>query len=241
MMVGLPNLNVIPILTRMIIKNTVTGDEVTVLYNPESYKLSRSVNYSEKAGLNSDFPSIQFVSGGNETLEFDLFLDTFTASAEVGGSMLDKAKFTGNALLPSIGKQLDVRDYTKLIYNLMQKDGSVHVPPLVEITWNSLKFKGHLVSCSQDFIKFNELGMPVRAKMHCVFKRYLKPSEIAKLKPNESPDTAKYRKVNQGDSLWSMAAAEYGEPARWREIADANGMANPRIMNSGEMMKVPAL
>ena len=241
MMVGLPNLNILPILSRMKITNKVTKEKITVLYNPASYTLSRNANYSEKSGLDANMPSIQFISGGNETLEFDLFLDTFSASAEVGGGLADKGKFTVNSVLPSIGKQLDVRDYTKKIYNLMLTESSVHVPPLVKIEWSSLQFEGHLTSCRQEFIKFNERGLPVRAKLHCVFKRYLKPSEIAKLKPNESPDTTKYRTVNQGDSLWAFASKEYGECGRWREIADANGMVNPRVMDTGKVIQIPAL
>ena len=60
-------------------------------------------------------------------------------------------------------------------------------------------------------------------------------------RPLESPDTTKYRTVHQGDSLWAMAAKEYGQPEQWRAIADANGLANPRALRSGERLVVPAI
>ena len=242
MMVGIPNPNIILSgLFKMKITNKVTGKSVTVLYNPESYTISRSTNYSEKAGLDTNMPSIQFISGSNETLAFDLFIDTFSTGVEVGGSMADKLKFQVNAVAPSLAKQLDARKYANMVYDLMLTNGSAHVPPLLKIEWSSLQFEGHLISCSQQVIKFNERGLPVRLKMHCTFKRYMKPSEIAKMKPNESPDTTKYRLVGQGDSLWAYASKEYGDCGQWREIANANGIVNPRLLETGSTIEVPAI
>ena len=86
---------------------------------------------------------------------------------------------------------VDVRDYTSKIYDLMIIDSSTHVPPLLKIEWSSLQFEGHLVNCSQKFTMFNQLGTPVRATLDVTFKQYMKPSKIAKMKPNESPDTEK--------------------------------------------------
>lgn len=212
-----------------------------VLFNPASYTLSRSTLYSEKAGLDSNMPSIQFISGSVETLSFELMLDSFSSGLEVHASMTDKAKFQANSILPSLAKMIDIRDYTSKIYDLMLIMPDTHAPALVKIEWNSLQFIGHLVDCKQEFIKFSSSGMPVRAKLKCTFKSYLKPSEVAALKPKQSPDTDKYRRVGQGDSLWAMAAREYGRGDMWREIAKENGIVNPRQLDTGSVIKVPAL
>ena len=212
-----------------------------VLFNPTTYTLSRSTLYSEKAGLDSNMPSIQFISGTVETLTFDLLLDSFSTGAEVHGDMMTRAKFHGNALLPTQAKQIDITDYTRKIYDLMVIMPDTHAPALVKIEWNSLQFIGHLVDCRQEFVKFSFSGMPVRAKLHCTFKSYLKPSEVAKLTPKQSPDTDKYRRVSQGDTLSAFAAREYGQPEEWREIARANRIVNPRLLDTGSVIKVPAL
>jgi nucleoid-associated protein YgaU len=47
--------------------------------------------------------------------------------------------------------------------------------------------------------------------------------------------------VKRGDTLWSLAAAVYDDPARWRPIADANGIANPRELVPGTELIIPAL
>ena len=235
------NPNILPVLWRMEIVNVSRGRTFTVLFNPESYTLERATRYSESAGLDSNMPSIQFISGTVETLSFDLFFDTFSAGGEVGGDMARRAKFTGNSLLPSVGKQLDVRDYMYEIYDLMQIDPNTHAPALCRIKWSDLQFEGHLVECKQEVIKFNERGLAVRAKLHCTFKSYMKPSEVQAMRPKQSPDTDKYRTVNQGDSLWAHAAREYGQPDKWREIARANGIVNPRLLDSGSLLRFPAL
>ena len=226
--------------TKMCITNLVTNNKIYVLYNPASYVQERSTKYSEAPGLASNAPSIQFVHGTSETLEMELFFDSFSAAAEVGGTMGDKALFSANSALPSPMK-MDVRKYTSKIYNLMIIDAKTHVPPLLKIEWSSLQFKGHLVSCKQNFTKFSESGAPVRAMLSVVFKQYMEPSKVAEMRPNESPDTAKYRTVRQGDSLWGFAGKEYGLCASWRVIARANVIDNPRLLNTGDVIRLPAL
>ena len=241
MHIGLNNLNILMPVTKLKITNKSKGKSFYVLYNPETYTLERSTKYSETSGLASNAPSIQFIYGTTETLKMQLFFDSFSAGAEVGGNMGDRLKFAGNSLLPSIAKQLDVRDYTSKVYDLMLIEPSKHVPPLLKLEWSSLQFEGHLVSCTQNFTKFNEMGKPVRATLDCVFKQYIEPGKIAEMEPNGSPDTAKYRTVQQGDALWAFAALEFGRCSMWRAIAEANAIDNPRLMNSGDTIEIPAL
>ena len=240
MVTGLPNPSAILPITKMTITNMVSKKKMYVLYNPESYQQERTAQYSETTGLNTNAPSIQFIHGSAETLTMELFFDTFSAGAEVGGSTLDKLKFEGTSILPS-AKKTDVRKFTSKIYDLMIINKETHVPPLLKIEWSSLQFKGHLISCTQRFTKFNEKGMPVRAILNVTFKEYLEPSKIAEMTPKESPDTAKYRTVAQGDSLWQLSGKEYGECSSWRVIAAANNIDNPRLLDSGGMLKLPSL
>ena len=240
MNIGIPNPNAFVPLAKMCITNQDTKKKIYVMYNPESYVQERGTKYSESPGLASNMPSIQFVHGMSETLQMELFFDTFSPSIAVGGSPLDTVALVATGLRPAPMK-MDVRDYTSQIYDLMIINSSTHVPPLLKIEWSSLQFEGHLVSCSQKFTMFNQLGTPVRATLNVTFKQYMKPSKIAKMKPNESPDTEKYRTVSQGDALWSFSGREYGQCSQWRVIAAANGIANPRLLNTGDTIKLPAL
>jgi nucleoid-associated protein YgaU len=45
--------------------------------------------------------------------------------------------------------------------------------------------------------------------------------------------------VTEGDTLWDIAGAEYGDPQQWRRIADANGVENPRTLQVGTVLEIP--
>ena len=241
MLIGSANPNGMAHLEKMTITNLDSGDSIEVLYNPASYVQRRSVEYAQTSLLNSDAPIVQFQSGGAETLSFELFFDTMSAGMEVGGGLLDRLLITANSVLPTSSNLVDVRKYTSKVYNLMFVDEDEHRPPELGIEWSSLQFKGFLSSCTQTFIKFSEDGTPTRAKLQCTFIESRDLDEVFGKNPLNSPDTTKYRTVRQGDSLWAMAANEYGEAAEWREIASANGIDNPRRLRSGDTLVVPAL
>jgi nucleoid-associated protein YgaU len=45
--------------------------------------------------------------------------------------------------------------------------------------------------------------------------------------------------VRKGETLWSIAAQRYGDGKRWREIADANGIDDPRKLAVGMELVIP--
>jgi nucleoid-associated protein YgaU len=47
--------------------------------------------------------------------------------------------------------------------------------------------------------------------------------------------------AQQGDTLWSIAAAEYGDARQWRPIAEANQITNPRELKPGQTLIVPSV
>lgn len=242
MFVGKANANASAPITKMtitVMNGSKKDTKITVLYNPEQYEQSRSLNVKNENAFLSNAQDMQIPSSASEELHFSLFFDTMSAGSEIGGS--DKSKFSENQVKSSSEKTLSVRTYTDQIYELMKFDKSIHSVPLLKIEWSSLTFEGYLIACKQTFIKFNESGTPVRAMLDCSFRQCLNMDSSSKQSPNESPDTTKYRMISQGDSLWSLSTKEYGDPAEWRAIARANGMANPRRLRAGERLIVPAI
>lgn len=240
MYLGLPNPNALIPLKKMTIAPKGKA-EFQVLYNPESYTQSRQVRYAQSQGIATNTPVVQFSGGSMEVLRFRLFFDSMSAGAEVGGNLGDKIALAGNSLLPSLAKVVDVRKYTNKVYGLMEIDEDRHAPPLVVLKWSSLQFTGHLVSCNQTFVRFSEQGIPLRAWLDCVFQEFIAPINSSRRRPLNSPDTTKFRTVHQGDSLWALSAKEYGQPEQWRHIADANSLANPRALRSGDRLVLPAI
>ena len=67
-----------------------------------------------------------------------------------------------------------------------------------------------------------------------------------RLEEGPEPDDARRRRpplahvVRDGDSLPSIAFASYGDPTRWRAIAEANGIDDPLALRRGRAaLRVP--
>jgi nucleoid-associated protein YgaU len=45
--------------------------------------------------------------------------------------------------------------------------------------------------------------------------------------------------VQRGDTLWSIAARQYGSGSRWRDIAAANGIVDERKIAVGQTLVLP--
>ena len=240
MFVGVPNPNILIPVEKMRITDLDNSETIEVLYNPQSYTRSKEVHYRPVPALGADAPVVQYMGGGMETLSFELFFDSVSSGSEVGGSFGDRLTFAGNSLLPTIAGLIDVRDYTRKVTDLMSIDEDLHRPPELKVEWASLQFRGFLAQCEQRFTRFDEKGRPVRAFLNCVFIEHRDIDKLYVANPLNSPDTTKYHTIRQGDSLWALAAHEYGDPGQWRAIADANGLANPRTLRSGEILVVPA-
>lgn len=68
--------------------------------------------------------------------------------------------------------------------------------------------------------------------------------EKAKKSEGQQPDSTgesdlKTRVVEEGDTLWDIAAEEYGDPTKWPVIADANDIDNPRNLEVGTTLVIP--
>ena len=45
--------------------------------------------------------------------------------------------------------------------------------------------------------------------------------------------------VAKGDSLWSIAVRAYADGYKWTEIAKANSLSNPNVIEAGQVLKLP--
>jgi nucleoid-associated protein YgaU len=84
-------------------------------------------------------------------------------------------------------------------------------------------------------------GVPVRARMNCTFLECLDPEQEAKAANLQTADYSKVHVVAGGETLSGIAARLYEDPRLWRPIAVANGIADPRSIEPGDALRVPAL
>ncbi|WP_409341904.1 peptidoglycan-binding protein [Paenibacillus sp. MBLB4367] len=191
-------------------------ETIDVMFNPNEYSLESGNYYRWKKIPGLSYPIGQFVNGESSTLTMDMFFDTYE-------------------------KGTDVRDHTKKIVGLLDIEKELHAPPVCQFVWGSLNFKGVVEKVSSKYTMFLESGIPVRATLRVSFKSWYTKKEQLQHIPRHSADRTKQKMLNQGEELWMVAAEEYDDPGKWREIARANGIDNPRKLQGGRKITVPRL
>lgn len=54
----------------------------------------------------------------------------------------------------------------------------------------------------------------------------------------EEKETPKTYTVQKGDSLWAIAQKNYGSGAKYKEIAEKNGISNPNLIYPGQVLQL---
>jgi nucleoid-associated protein YgaU len=223
-------------LEKAVIANTVTGDRIPVMFNPEEYTLNKDNNFAQVGIPGLSAPLLQFVHGNLSTLEMELLVDTYEQHKE------------GNRVINQAGE--DVRKLTRKITDLMVIDATTHAPPVLIFTPAvSLSFPGgsmHCFTCvlarvSQKMIMFLPDGTPVRARLQVTFNEFINADLEAKEVKRETVDYSSIHTVTQGETLSTIAWRVYGNPRMWRPIALRNALEAPRQLTVGQQLVVPHL
>lgn len=189
---------------------------IAVLFNPTQYSLDKGNQIAEIGVPGLAAPILQYARGNARTLSVELLFDTYEA-----------------------GK--DVRTHTDKIYGLLAIERSTHVPPICTFAWGSLRFRCVVETVNGRFTLFFPDGRPARATLTVAMKEFTEVGKLVRSPPTESADHAKSYVVRQGDTLSSIAAAEYGDPALWRAIARANRIVSPRALRVGRTLVIPPI
>jgi hypothetical protein len=202
-----------------------TKGDAQVFFNPTQYTLAKKVTWKATPNPGLDLPQLQFERGEARTLALSLLFDTYEL-------------------------RTDVRDLTRKLADLTEVAEGKDRPPFVKIFWGNevpphvgLPFTGVVDGLTQKFTLFLDDGTPVRATLDVSIREVESPEKQLKRRPRKrnSPIQARTRVVDHGDTLWLIASAEYGDPGRWRPIADANRIRNPRELEPGTTLLIPSV
>lgn len=204
---------------------------VPCLFNPKELSVEKSNHFAEITipGLSSSV--LQFVRGNSRIITLELFFDTYE-------------------------ERKDVREYTDLITGwdagviqsklkqskkgLMDIDSELHAPPVCLFIWGNFVFQCIIERVTKRFTMFLPEGIPVRATLNVTLKEYKELDIQVKELDLHSANITKKWIVKEGDTLWLIADKEYGNPAEWKLIAEANGIENPRYLKPGQELILPA-
>jgi nucleoid-associated protein YgaU len=213
-------------------------ERLPVQFNPTELSMTKGAQIAEIAIPGLDSPVLQFVRGQNEQVTLELFFD----STESG---------TGAGAVP-------VTDLTNRFYSLVKMTGREHAPPRCRFVWGA-EFPGLVTnerenvsakrnafdciveSIQQKFTLFSPDGVPLRATLSVGLREYKTLRTQLEQLNLQSTDHTRVHTVQRGETLPAIAFRSYGDPARWRLIAEANRLLRPRDIAAGQVLELPPL
>lgn len=202
--------------------------KVSVQFNPETLKVSfaNQIQTPEGAGDQRGSPAQQFVGAGTTKLTLQLWFDV-------------------NA--PQEGETLrDVRKMTEKISYFITpkenpKDKKKFIPPGIRFIWGSFQFEGLMESLEESLEFFSADGIPLRASMTLnLTQQKIDVYKFGKDAPERKPlpGTRPLTEAPQGSNLQNMAANAGKDD--WQSVAAANGIENPRALQTGQLLDMNA-
>lgn len=216
-----------PPLEKATITNTLTGEDVAVLFNPEEVTLSKDNNFAQMAVPGLSSPLLQFVHGNLQTLQMELLVDTYEGHR------------SGSRTVSEAGQ--DVRSLTRRITGFLDINADTHAPPILLFTWGSVSFRCVLAKMSERLIMFLPTGIPVRARLQVTFNEFTNAEFEAKETKRQTADYTQFYVAGQGETLSAIAGRVYKNSTLWRPIALRNHVEDPRRLAVGQRLVIPRL
>jgi hypothetical protein len=199
-------------LTRAVIVDTGTGEQIPVMYNPEEYRIEQGNEIAEIGVPGLATPPIQYIRGRARSLSLELFFDTYE-------------------------QHTDVREHTRRIVGLLDPDPRTFAPPVLLFVMGQFSFECVLAQADQHVTMFLPDGTPVRARLVVRFHEYAQVDTEIRSGLFVAPPTL--HRLAEGDTLAGIAGTYLGDPGRWREIADSNGIDDPLRLEPGQPVVIP--
>lgn len=208
------------------------GRRIDCYFNPTEYSVSKSNEWTYAKVTGTSLPPAQFGGGNPREMQLSLLLDS------------------------SLGRpRMSVRDAADELFRMMevpngrQGGSTTAVPPFVTFHWGEVVgFKAVCTSLTVAYKLFKPTGEPIRADVKLTLKQAETASSRSSNGANrgQNPTTRAnaghgVHTVRDGDTLPSIAYETYGDPTRWRVIAEANDVDQPLHLRRGTTLSLPRL
>jgi nucleoid-associated protein YgaU len=196
--------------------------EIKFQFNPKEVTIAKKAKWERKTAKGATKAGPPEFSGSEPcTLTMEMFFD---ASAHHDGSVVEAVEKLFSCCVP-----------TK--HSVEQKKPT---PPLVVLHWGKTSsFPAYVSSVSAKYTLFSTDGTPIRAL--CSVSLDEMPDEPWRQNPTSGGlSVRRAHKTVDGDTLASIAFAEYGDPALWRSLAQYNAIDDPLRMAAGSVLLLPS-
>jgi hypothetical protein len=191
-------------------------------FNPKELSITKTAKWERKTSRNRKSAGIPEFQGAEPcSMTLEMFFD---ATDKMDSSVVDAVEKLFRCCVPTDKTHQDQKG----------------VPPWVVFHWGSVAgFTAYLASVAVKYTLFTPGGVPIRGTATVTLK------EIAAEPPKQNPTSGalaarRSHTLVAGDTLASVAYAEYGDPTLWRVLAETNGIDDPMRLCPGRTLLVPA-
>jgi nucleoid-associated protein YgaU len=190
-------------------------------FNPTEVHISKSATWGRDAAKADAAGPVEFTGSGECHLDLEMFFD---ASGTHDGSVVAAVEQLLRCCLPTESSA----------------DRKRPSPVLVVFQWGRItSFPAFVTNVDARYTLFAPDGTPIRAT--CTVSLEEMPTQSEKTNPTSgAPAVRKVHTVVAGDTLASVAYAEYGDPALWRPLAAYNEIDDPMRPPRGARLLLPA-
>ena len=200
-------------------------------YNPKELNFSSEAVMKEvSTGRGTSEPQQQVVGNKGSELSFELFYSIFDdGDGDTASKVKDLVKLKNELL--ALTRPHESTD----------GPGKTPSPPLVDFAWGNLITDPALVKkVAITYTHMNPDGSPVRLKAKVDFTGTMK--EKKGTNPTSGGRTnRKTHTLLSGESLATVAHAEFNDAGLWRAIAEENEIDDPMRLRAGAVLLLPSL
>jgi nucleoid-associated protein YgaU len=196
-----------------------SGEQLVLraMFNPERLAIEKGTVIDTVTSPGSGTAVGQVTGGTERTMNVDLLFDTYELGIDVRRAYL--------------------RPLAALL-NANSAKGSKR--PECKFAWGSFTFDCMVEHVSEQFTLFHPTGVPARAMLALRLRELPNTAISARLDETlEVLNVVRTRAVQLGETLAHVAATATGDPKAWRDIARANGIANPRTVAPSTILSIP--
>ena len=197
------------------------GLYVECMFNPYEYRVTKTNSYKQESKNNSDTTHGEFQSAGPQVLSLSLYFDTYGTGEDVSKITRELWKF----MLVKAKKR--------------KRQGEKNEPPQVAFEWGVFQFVAYITNMTQTFTLFSNPGVPVRAKVDITFTQYTDVNDYEKQIKIGGTTYERAWCVVAGDRLDTIAGEIYGDPGKWRLVAERNHILDPLAIRPGQVLQIP--
>lgn len=213
------------------------GGEVVFQFNPAAIVIAHTAPMQPSNARPQQREGQNATGGGGTTTTTTIVPTDVDQVAKANGTTtitMRAVTFTGQQVVSTCNTLLG---WT----NFAEADSSTQKQKLPKLTflWGSQNYLVNLNQVTINYTRFSRTGTPIRAVVDLTLH------SIPKIPGPTNPSSGglsgrRTHMLTGAETLPELSTRTYGSPGRWREIAAANGIADPLRVRPGTLLYLPS-